>query len=116
MSLIMPVREITENERGFLASYVTGLESKGKKVYLPPRDTDQVDSIGYRICSDNLSAIRRAKEVHVYWTAKSQGSRFDLGMAFASNKPIKLINFVESTPKKSFENVLIALDKLYNSL
>ena len=48
-------------------------------------------------------------EVHVYWNGKSQGSFFDLGMAFAFEKPIKLINKIEATESKGFNNVLLKL-------
>ncbi|MDO8504433.1 MAG: hypothetical protein Q7S36_01110 [Candidatus Liptonbacteria bacterium] len=109
--IICPVREITDQEKGFIANYVSRLEKDGYSVHWPPRDTAQDDPVGLRICRDNRLAIANADEVHVWWNGKSQGSFFDLGMAFATNKKIVLINFlgVPRTEGKSFNNLLLAL-------
>ena len=114
--LICPVRNITDDENRFLQDYISDLEKKGKKVHYPPRDTNQDDSIGLNICSENRDAIRNADEVHIYWNSTSSGSGFDFGMAFMIEKPIKLINKdkIEKTPYKSFQNVLLKLDSMYN--
>ncbi len=114
--VICPVREIEKDEKQFLDDYVSKLESQGHKVHYPPRgDTNQDDPVGLRICSDNREAIKKSDEVHVYWSERSEGTRFDLGMAFSVGKPIVLINRngVESTPHKSFQNVLLELDSKY---
>jgi hypothetical protein len=123
--IICPVRGATEEENEFLRDYVSGLEMQGYKVHFPPRDTNQTDPTGgYRICSANCAAIRNASEVHIYWTKKSQGTLFDIGISFDENqqnkKPIRLINRkdVESIVNaqksqgvgKSFEQVLLRLD------
>ncbi|MCW1296465.1 MAG: hypothetical protein OH319_02180 [Candidatus Parvarchaeota archaeon] len=110
--IICPVRGAKECEIKELEEYVSKLESNGHKVYYPPRDTKQDDPIGIRICSANKKAVMEADEVHVYWDDESEGSRFDLGMAFMANKPIILINKdrIKPTPRKSFKNVLLALD------
>ena len=111
--LICPVREVTPDERRFLDEYVTKLEAEGYRVYYPPRDTNQNDKIGLNICMQNRQGIIDCNEVHVYWNGKSSGSKFDFGMAFMAGKPIRLIrrNMVQRTPYKSFENVLLELDK-----
>jgi hypothetical protein len=113
--LICPVRGITDGEKMFLHRYSEDLEQKGYKVYFPYRDTNQNDPIGLRICTDNRKAIMEADEIHVYWNQDSEASRFDFGMAFMAEKPIKLINIdnVQKTPKKSLQNVLIELDSKY---
>jgi hypothetical protein len=123
--LICTVREADENDLKFINNYVSKFESEGKKIYYPARDTAQVDSTGgYVICSDNCDAIQHSEEVHVYWTDKSQGTKFDLGMAFFLNqtvgKKIVLANRVsveeivskqkKEGTKKSFEMVLLNLD------
>ncbi|MCL5018452.1 MAG: hypothetical protein M1416_01645 [Candidatus Pacearchaeota archaeon] len=125
--LICTVREADENDKKFLEDYVLKLESEGKKVYYPARDTNQVDeSGGYRICVDNITAGKKSREFHVYWTQKSEGTKFDLGSSFYQhlfeNKDIKLANRsnVEEIvkqqkkegKKKSFEMVLLDLDDL----
>jgi len=51
-------------------------------------------------------------EVPVEWKGPEPGALFDLGMLFAAGKPIVLMNKVKATPEKSFENVLIALDRM----
>lgn len=127
--LICTVREADENDKKFLDDYVIKLENEGKKVYYPPADTNQIDeSGGYRICSDNLKAIMDSQEVHVYWTEKSQGTKFDLGIAFMEHrtkkKNIRLANRndvekivneqMKNRVKKSFEMVLLKLDDLAN--
>lgn len=106
--LICPVRGITDEERVATMKYVADLEADGHSVHWPPRNTDQNDPIGLRICQDNRRAILNADEVHIWWNEKSQGSLFDFGMAFAVEKKITLVNanFVQETPQKSFSNVL----------
>lgn len=109
--LICPVREITEEEKTAIGRYVAHLEKAGHRVYWPPRDTDQNDPVGLRICQDNRRALEESDEIHIWWNEKSQGSLFDLGMAFALKKKIVLVNAdsVRQTPHKSFSNVLLAI-------
>ena len=124
--LICPVREMTDEEKEFLNRYMNILENRDHKVHFPPRDTNQVDQEGgINICSQNRIAIIRADEIHIYWNPKSQGSLFDVGMAFMAlrlfkSKRIKIINrkdvekiVDEQKAKgipKSFEMVLLKLD------
>lgn len=115
-----------------IKQYVEKQERLGRKVHWPPRDTDQNDPIGLRICTDNGKAILEADEIHIWWQwqekkwwqrwmwwikeKKSTGSLFDFGMGFMcyilGNKKIILANpeEVKPTEKKSFNNVLLALD------
>ena len=106
--LVCPVRVATEIQKSFLMGYVNGLESQGYKVYYPARDTDQNDDTGSRICNDNKNAILNSKEIHILWDEKSIGSIFDLGIAFAYEMPLKIINIedVNLTNKKSFTNMI----------
>jgi len=107
--LICPVRGVTNSENKLISKYVHYLEANGKEVYWPYRDTDQDDPIGNRICADNVLAMRQSKEVHVWYTASSTGTLFDLGAAFAMQKPIVIANrdSIEPTEGKSFSNVLL---------
>jgi hypothetical protein len=111
--IICPVRGLLQAERRFLNRYIERLEQEGYTIYWPPRDTPQDDPVGLDICARNRQAISQACEVHVYWNPRSEGSKFDLGMAFMARKPIVLINReqFERTPYKSFTNVLLELDK-----
>jgi len=65
--LICPVRGVTQAEQIELADYVRTLEDNGCRVHYPPRDTNQDDPVGDRICRQNRDAILAADEVHVYW-------------------------------------------------
>jgi len=132
--LICTVREADATDLEFINNYLTRLQGEGKTVYYPARDTKQEDHLGgYNICSDNCKAIMNSDEIHVYWTEKSQGTKFDLGIAFAEHrtkgKNIILANrsqvekIVEGQKElakqqkrvpKSFEMVLLKLDDLAN--
>ena len=101
--LICPVRGHEQSET---EAVVNKLESEGWQVHWPPRDTDQDDLIGLRICEDNLTAIRSADAVHFIWDGKSQGSLFDLGMAFALRKKVIPISMPDLTSGKSFQNMV----------
>jgi nucleoside 2-deoxyribosyltransferase len=110
--IICPVRILTDDVKILLDRYVAELEANGVTVHYPPRDVDQDDPIGLDIMRAHREAMREADQVHVYWAEKSEGSRFDLGMAFALGKPIRLINRFDLvvTPHKSFANIVLALD------
>lgn len=103
--LICPVRghDTTETQ-----AIVDKLEAEGWVVHWPPRDTDQYDDAGLRICKDNLEAIKNADFVHIVWDGKSQGSLFDLGMAFALSKRVIPVSLPESSEGKSFQNMVRA--------
>ncbi|MBZ5660043.1 MAG: hypothetical protein LAO08_06510 [Acidobacteriia bacterium] len=107
--LICPVRNATPEETTAIQQYVADMEIRGHRVYWPARDTDQVDPVGLRICGDNRAAIQDAEAIHIWWNTGSTGSLFDLGMAFMAKKPIVLVNGVEPTVGKSFNNFLLAV-------
>ena len=75
-------------------------------VHWPPRDTNQEDPTGFRICTDNLNAIKKADVIHVIWDGISTGCLFDLGMAFALGKTVVPIEMPEPTEGKSFQNMV----------
>lgn len=106
--LICPVRNASEEQKTRMQEYIINLENQGIKVYYPARDTDQNDKIGFRICTDNKNAIIEADEVHIFWDKNSQGSLFDIGITFALNKKIIIVNIdeVEQTEGKSFSNMI----------
>ena len=118
--LICSVRGATKEEAAIAGAYVKDLEDKGNKVHWPPRDTDQKDNRGLRICNDNCEAMMRADEIHILWNPASQGSLFDFGMAFIlrrlHEKKIVLANFksVLPTPEKSFTNVVMDIHTMDN--
>jgi nucleoside 2-deoxyribosyltransferase len=103
--LIGPVRGKSPD---YLAAIVADLEADGWDVHWPARDTDQTDTTGILICTDNVAAIRNADCVHVIWDGQSQGCLFDLGAAFALMKPVIAIELPPETEGKSFQNMVRA--------
>lgn len=113
--IICSVRNASPELQGRLEAYTDWLEDKGHEVHLPHRDTDQKAS-GYDICMQNGIAIAMAEEVHILYDKTSQGSHFDLGIAFAYDqlfkhrKRIRVIEFPDYTEKvpagKSFARML----------
>ncbi len=110
--LICPVRIATDKQLNRITSYVDSLEKKGIQVYYPATDTDQ-EGEEFQICTDNKSAIEYADEVHIFWDENSKGSLFDLGMAFALNKSLLIVNpeDVKLKNTKSFENMIREWEK-----
>jgi len=106
--LICPVRGHDMDET---FQIVCELERDGWQIHWPHRDTDQTDPIGLEICKTNRQAINDADMVFIVWDGKSTGSLFDLGMAFAMNKPLSIIEIPESTESKSFQNMMYAWEK-----
>lgn len=99
--LICPVRG---KEMKSTEGVVKILENSGWEVHWPPRDTNQNDPIGFNICNENLEAIKDAEVIHVIWDGKSQGCLFDLGMSFALDKKIIVIEVPEyKKGEKSFQ-------------
>src|SRR5688500_5583408 len=103
--LICPVRG---KPAEFYAGIVADLERRGFKVHWPPRDTNQDDPTGLRICRDNAAAIASADVVHVVWDGQSQGCLFDLGVAFALHKRVEPIDLPPASDGKSFQNMVRA--------
>ncbi|MDE1937942.1 MAG: nucleoside 2-deoxyribosyltransferase [Alphaproteobacteria bacterium] len=103
--LICPVRGV---DPATSEGFVRELEQSGYQVHWPPRDTNQVDAIGLRICRDNLEAIRNADVVHVIWNGESQGCLFDLGMTFALGKPVVVLELPPPSKERSFQNIVRA--------
>ena len=82
--MICPVRNANSTTSHRINLYVTRLETQGHRVHWPARDTKQDgDQIGIRICRDNLEAMCKADEVHVWFDPESRGSIFDLGMVWS---------------------------------
>lgn len=90
--IICAVRNATPERIAQLRMYATQLRGWGHTVHFPPDDAPQDDPTGKAICETHLAAMKAAHAVHVFWDAKSSGSHFDLGMAYALGKlivPIK---------------------------
>ena len=108
--LICPVRNTSDLENIAISRFVDDL-SVAYDLYYPKRDTNQKDQTGLRICKDNRRAIKDADIVFVIWDGKSQGSLFDLGMAFAMNKPLQIVSIPKLIGSKSFQDMMTAWEK-----
>lgn len=103
--IICTVRDATPEYKEMLEKYVSFLESMGCSVHLPHRDTNQNNS-GYLICIENMSAIELSDEVHIFYNSKSQGTHFDMGVAFALNKKIVIVQNEPLAEGKSYQRML----------
>lgn len=71
---------------------VKGLEREGCQVYFPARDTPQGNQVDVEtILQNNYNGLKDVNIVYCYWDGVSQGTLFDLGMAYALGIPIKFI-------------------------
>jgi len=111
--IICTVRGASDEYKQKLEDYVAKLESEGHEVHLPHRDTKQ-DASGWEICSQNSKAIAMAHEVHIFYNPDSQGTHFDMGVAFAFGRKIVLAEPLEPTEGKSFKNMLREWHAIYD--
>lgn len=103
--IISSVRNASPEYRKKLDDYVLCLESVGHSVYLPHRDTDQ-NGTGLNICKANRDAIIKSDEVHIFYTSVSQGTHFDMGVAFAFCKKIVVVENEKYGDGKSYPRML----------
>jgi nucleoside 2-deoxyribosyltransferase len=104
--VICTVRDATPEYRAKLEAFVAEKEATGIKCHLPHRDTNQ-DASGINICTQNMRAIRAADVIYVFYNAKSTGTHFDLGIAFALGKQIEVIENGEIFPGKCFPRMML---------
>jgi len=109
--IICTVRGASPEYKKKLEDYVKYLESEGREVHLPHRDTDQTKS-GYEICHQNARAIAMADEVHVFYNPESLGTHFDMGVAFAYGKKVVIVEMIEGQGK--FTQMLKDWAKIYS--
>lgn len=83
--LICPVRKRTHNEQRHLEQWVCEREAVGDKVYFPGRDTgiEELPENGMLITEKNLERMEWCEIVDLWYEVSSQGSSFDLGLAFS---------------------------------
>jgi len=103
--VISSVRNASPVLRSRLEEYSAHLTENGHEVYLPHRDTRQ-DVSSLQIVVQNRKSIEAADEVHLFYCPDSQGSHFELGLAFAMNKRVKVIENVEYPEGKSFARMV----------
>ena len=110
--IICTVRGASDEYKKKLEDYVKNLEDNGYEVHLPHRDTDQ-NARGYDICNQNARAIAMANEVHIFYNPDSQGTHFDMGVAFAYGRKIIVAENIEYGEGKSYPRMLDEWSSIY---
>ena len=91
--LICPVRNATEEQRKWIENFTKERINEGYRIHAPHLHTRQTDLFGgYAICMQNAEAVATSEEIDIYYDQTSTGSVFDLGVAYALHKPLKLLN------------------------
>lgn len=109
--IVCPVRNVSVEQVEEISKYVNDLENEGHTVHYPPRDVDQDDPTGFEICTSHKKAMQDCDRVDVFWDKTSSGSHFDIGMAFALNKTIKIVKaYQPDNEGKSFLKVMKQLE------
>jgi len=72
-------------------AYTMAMELNGTSVFFPLRDTKQIKTTANAVLHSNLKGIKDADEVHVIWDGSSYGTIFDIGMAYALGKTVKVV-------------------------
>ncbi len=91
--LICPVRNATEEQRKWIENFTQEKYNNGYIIHAPHLHTRQMDLFGgYAICKQNAEAIATSEEIDIYYDQSSTGSVFDLGVAYALHKPLKVLN------------------------
>jgi nucleoside 2-deoxyribosyltransferase len=103
--VICSVRGQSEEYRNKLEAFVKEKEAQGWQIHLPHRDTNQ-NARGYDICLQNAEAINLAHRIFIFYSPNSQGTHFDMGVAFALCKPIEIVETVEYGGGKSYPRML----------
>jgi len=110
--IICSVRGASDEYKRKLEDYVLKLENDGHIVHLPHRDTNQKET-GFNICTENAEAIKSADEVHIFYSSLSQGTHFDMGVAFANRKPLIVVENEVYGEGKSYPRMIDEWSKEY---
>jgi len=103
--IICTVRGASAEYQKELEDYVDSLEAEGVQVHLPHRDTNQKGK-GIEICNQNAGAIKASDEIHIFYNPDSQGTHFDMGVAFSLGKKIVIVKSPVPGEGKSFARML----------
>ena len=102
--IICSVRGVPREYKDRILAHAAALHKKGHEVRVP-WDTAQ-DGTGINICCSHREDCQWADEIHVFYKADSQGSHFDLGMAFMARKPLVVVENADYGPGKSFPRMI----------
>lgn len=92
--------------RNKMEIYRDKLTRQGHSVLIPAFD-DHPDLDDLGVCKYNRQKISEADRIDIIWDARSIGTIFDFGQAFALHKPIKIIYIND----KTFTNVMRKYEK-----
>jgi len=87
--VICTVRGASEEYKKELEDFVAKKESEGWIMHLPHRDTNQ-NARGLDICRENFNAISTADRIFIFYNPDSQGTHFDMGVAFAIAELVRM--------------------------
>lgn len=107
--LICPVRNATPEQRKWIENFVYEKYNNGYIIHAPHLHTRQSDLFGgYAICKQNALAVATSNEINIYYDQTSTGSVFDLGVAYALNKPLVLLNKeqIEFNDNNAIDNIV----------
>jgi hypothetical protein len=105
--LICPVRNVTDEQQKEIDDYCKSLEQQGHSVHNPKYAVNQDDETGFYICAAHCHSMVHSDRIDIFWDVTSKGSHFDLGMAFALNKPVKLVKtYQPDNEGKSYVKVM----------
>ena len=91
--LICPVRNATDEQRKWIEDFVREKYEDGYTIHAPHLHTRQTDLFGgYAICKQNAEAVDSSEVIDIYYYQSRTGSVFDLGVAYALHKPLRLLN------------------------
>ncbi len=91
--LICPVRKATNEQKKWIEDFTKEKQHAGYVIHAPHIHTKQTDFLGgYAICKQNAEAVASSQEIDIYYDQSSKGSVFDLGVAYALHKPLRLLN------------------------
>ena len=107
--LICPVRNATIEQKKWIENFVYEKYKEGYIIHAPHLHTRQSDLFGgYAICKQNALAVATSNEINIYYDQTSTGSVFDLGVAYALNKPLVILNKeqIEFNDNDTIDNIV----------
>ena len=76
--------------RDRINKHAEDMRKKGHEVLTPILDEAKYDHI-INVLIENRRLMRLADEVHMIYDGRSDGTKFDFGMCFAMEKPLRII-------------------------
>ena len=96
--ILSPVRKVTDDQSVIIKRHVESVKSRGEIVFNPVDDAPQEDKTGYNIVMRELNFLNKMScennRVDILWNLggkPSEGSRVDVGMAYALELRMNLV-------------------------